>query len=107
MAVLIVLLTYVLISWIVAFCIGMHEHYDSLLDLDEFEIVAVLVWPLGLFMVILMCVFNFFFWAWERIPAKEKAELALHRMSLVFRPVALAAAIRQWRERKQSETKQA
>lgn len=94
--------------WIASFLLGLMN--GSFSEMDEFEMVVVVLWPILLICFAVTGIGIFLAWLWSFTPGKPTIEQTLSNISLVFQPYALGRRFDKWRkarcERKQREAAQ-
>lgn len=98
MAYLFIILGYALIVWLTAFWFGTRCGYDQM---DEFEWIMSILWPLVLIILIVTCLSSFVRWTLKFIPGKEHLVKVAHYVSLAFQPFVVGQMFDKWlRDRK-------
>ena len=103
MAYLIFILGYALCAWLTAFWIGTSDPMNQSGEIDEFEMLMIILWPLCAMYMLVFGIGRFFAWLWSFVPGKPKVEKTLGKMSLIFKPCVLGVRYREWKRTKEYE----
>lgn len=94
MGIVIFIVGYALIVWLTAFWFGTRCGYDQM---DEFEWVMSILWPLVLIILIVTGLSSFVRWTLKFIPGKEHLVKVAHYVSLAFQPYVVGQMFDKWR----------
>lgn len=93
MGIVICIVGYLLIVWLTAFWFGTRCGYDQM---DEFEWMMSILWPLLLIVLIIMELSSFVRWTLKFIPGKEHLAKVAHYVSLAFQPYVVGQMFDKW-----------
>ena len=81
---------YIFVAWIAAFIIGM---CNRLGELDEFEWIMAILWPIFLLCLLVAGLGYFVSWIWSFTPGKPMICSTMSKLALVFKPWVLGTML--------------
>lgn len=81
---------YIFVAWVAAFIIGM---WNRLGELDEFEWMMAILWPIFLLCLLVAGLGYFVSWIWSFTPGKPMICSTMRKLALVFQPWVLGTML--------------
>lgn len=99
MIALTIILGYALMIWITSLIFGILS-WDNDDEMDGFEWVMAVIWPLGLLLCLITGLGNLFNWLWGKIPGRNAIEFIVEKLCIIFKPFKIGTMIRGWIQRR-------